>query len=88
MMYTKVEFGMELKKKVLARQRVEEIGHWCYSIYSDNVGCLEPEFEDIVLTLNTMEHGPEFALTYEELEQIANNLITRKPVMIYKYFRS
>lgn len=79
-MYTKKAFGQELKDRVLKRECVAEIGHWSYSIYLENVGDIESDFEDILLALNTMELGSEFEFTYEELNQIADDLIAGKPV--------
>ena len=37
---------------------------------------------ELLLTLNKMELGPEFAYTYEELEQIADDLIAGKDVKL------
>ena len=81
-MYTRKIFGQELKDRVLQKQCVAEIGHWSYSVYLENIDDIDLEFRDILLTLNTMEDGPEFAFTYAELEQIADDLIAGKPVSL------
>ena len=36
--------------------------------------------DNILLTLNAMEDGPEFAFTYEELNKIADDLIEGRDV--------
>jgi hypothetical protein len=80
-MYTKKMFGTELKERVLKKQDITEIGHWTYSMYLKHIDEInDPGFDDILLTLNTMEDGSEFAFTYEELNQIADDLITGKDV--------
>ena len=79
-MYTEVEFGKELKQKVLDKAPVSEIGDWAYSVYLNNIQSISLDFRRILLTLNTMEDGPEFAYTHEELKQIADDLISGKKV--------
>jgi len=82
-MYTRKQFGKELKEKVLMKQDIVEIAHWTYSMYLKHIGEInDPGFDDILLTLNTMEDGPEFAFTYEELNQIADDLIEGKDVKL------
>ena len=83
MMYTRIQFGKELKAKVLKRQDVSEIGHWAYSIYLKYIEEIDdPDFDNILLTLNTMEDGSEFAFSYEELNKIADDLIAGKDVQL------
>lgn len=82
-MYTRKQFGKELKEKVSMKQDIVEIGHWTYSIYLKHIDEINDQgFDDILLTLNTMEDGPEFAFTYEELNQIADDLIAGKDVKL------
>lgn len=81
MMYTKIQFGKELKEKVLKRQDVAEIGHWTYSVYLQYIEDInDPCFDNILLTLNKMEDGPEFTFTYERLNEIADDLIASNDV--------
>lgn len=77
-MYTKIQFGKELKMKILNKFSAYDIGHWAYSIYLEED--VEPGLDDILLTINTIEDGPEFIFTYDELEQIADDLIAGKDV--------
>ena len=79
-MYTKITFGRFLKDKVSKKIPVSDIGYMAYIIYLEED--VEPELDNILLTLNTMEDGPEFAFTYEELEQIADDLIAGKDVKL------
>lgn len=82
MMYTEIEFGKELKQKVLDKVDVVEIGSWAYSVYLHNIKSMSSDFREILLILNTMEDGPEFFYTYEELKQIADDLISGKKVKL------
>jgi len=61
---------------------VAEIGYWAYSIYLEHINDIDYKFRDILLTLNTMEDDPEFAFSYEELEQIADDRISKKNVTL------
>ena len=77
-MYTKVQFGKDLKQKVFERKNVESIGGWAFNTYLKNISDLEDGVSEIALHLGTMELGPEFAFSYEELDQIADDLIAGK----------
>ena len=81
-MYTKIQFGYELKERVFKKQDVSEIGAWAYEIFLNHSDSFDDVFLNMLITLNTMEIGPEFAFTYEELNQIADNLIAGKDVKI------
>ncbi len=81
-MNIRVFFGKILKLKVTSKIPSEEIGSWAFSFYWENILTIDSDFEDILLTLNKMELGPEFAFTYEELEKIADNLIAGKEVKL------
>lgn len=81
-MYTRVQFAQELKERVLKKQAVAEIGSWAFSMYWKYIADIDLDFRDLLLTLNTMEDGPEFAFTYEELNQIADDLIAGKDVKL------
>lgn len=82
MMYTKVQFGSDLKEILKKTQAPHEVGKWAFSTYWDHVTNLENGVRAIALTLNTMEDGPEFAFTYEELNQIADDLIAGNDVRL------
>ena len=81
-MYTKVNFGRDLKNKIINRQNLINIGIWAYSVYLDWPDIEDDDFLDLLLDLSRMELGPEFAFTYEELEQIADDLIAGKDVKL------
>ncbi len=79
-MYTKVQFGYNLKEMLKKTQNPYEIGKWAFSTYWEHVTDLEDGVRAVALTLNTMEDGPEFAFTHAELERIANDLILGKDI--------
>jgi hypothetical protein len=73
-------FGLELKERVLQKRDVTEIGIWAHSTYLDHCGQLEPGLSQVMLGLNTMELGSEFARSYKILNKIADDLIARKEI--------
>lgn len=80
-MYTRQQFGQELKEKVSIKKSIVEIGHWAYTMYLEHIHEIDdPKFDEILLTLNTMELGPDFAFSYEELNKIADDLIQGKEI--------
>ena len=80
-MYTRIQFGKELKERIAKKQSVVEIGIWAHSIYLKYIEEIDdPDFDDLLITLNTMELGSEFAFTYEELNKIADDLIAGREI--------
>ncbi len=79
-MYTKIQFGTDLKEILEKTQDPYEVGKWAFTIYWDHITDVEHDVRRIALTLNTMEDGPEFAFTYKELQKIADELIAGKDV--------
>lgn len=79
-MYTKIQFGYELKEKILKKQDVSEIGVWAYEIFLKYSDSFDDVFLNMLITLSTMELGSEFAFTYEELNKISDDLISGKNV--------
>jgi len=75
-MYTKVQFGLDLKEMLKKTKDPYEIGKWAFSTYWEHITDLEHGVRTIALTLNTMEDGLEFAFTFEELNKIADDLIS------------
>ena len=81
-MSAKVKFGKDLKDLIQNKADVVQIGIWCHSVYVALPSHEDAEFLKLLLHLGSMELGPEFAFTYEELEQIADNLIAGKNVKL------
>lgn len=81
-MYTKIQFGKDLKEKVLKKEKVEFIGRWAHSAYWEHILNIEDDVIDIALDLSTMELGYQFAIPYEKLNQIADDLIAGKDVKL------
>jgi hypothetical protein len=73
-------FGLELKRQVEKRLRIVEIGIWAHTMYLEHCSDLEPGLRKIMLDLNTMELGSEFAISYNILNKIADDLISGKAV--------
>jgi hypothetical protein len=79
---SKVAFGEELKKAILGKKSVAYISRWCYSLYCDWKERTDKNFLALLFTLGTMEGGPEFEYSYEELLEIAEDLIACKEVIL------
>ena len=82
MMYTKVQFGKDLKQKVLERENIESIGCWAHTVYLEWLDCNDLDFLNLLLDLSRMELGYQFAISYEKLDQIADDLIAGKDVKL------
>lgn len=79
-MQFKKQFGQELKQLLDQKKDCAYIGHWAYSIYLEHIEDIDLHFRDLLLSLNTMEDGPEFHLSYQELYALAHDLIEGKEV--------
>jgi len=82
MVYTREQFGKELKQRLTNKEAIESIGNWAYTIYLHHVREIDDTFGDMLIILNFMSLGPEFAFSYEELNQIADDLIAGKEVKL------
>lgn len=75
-----MQFGRQLKEKIDCKEDRERIGEWAFSMYFEHMREIDSNFREVLLTLNNMELGYQFYFTYEELSQIANDLIAGKEV--------
>jgi hypothetical protein len=78
--YTKSMFGNELKELVLQKKNIVDIGLWAHSVYLDCSPKVDAELLQLMLHINTMELGEEFAISYDMLNKIADDLIAGKNV--------
>ena len=79
---SKVQFGENLKKCVREKNSIQEIADWAYSVYLDWEDVQDVSFLRVLLSLNKMEIGLEFEYSYEELLEIAEDLIACKDVVL------
>ena len=81
-MYTRADFGKELKERVIKKQSVVLIAEWAYSVYLEHVADIDidPEFRNILFILNFMDVGPKAEFSHERLNEMADNLIAGKRV--------
>lgn len=61
---------------------MELIAYWALIIYLDHAREIDSTFRDILLMLNRMEEDLQFTFSYEELNQIAGDLIAGKEVKL------
>lgn len=76
-MYTKAVFGKELKQRLAEGNNVLEIAAWAYDVYLRYTP-EDAELRRILIILNTMGDGSEFEISYERLDEIADDLIAEK----------
>ncbi len=83
-MYTTQQFGKELKEKVAKREAISSIGAWSHDMYYEHISEIDPHsgLRKFLLQLGTMEMGPEFERSYEELDKIADKLIAGENVKL------
>ncbi len=74
MIYTKKQFGLELKQKVVEGNNIQEISTWAFKVYTDHGLNFEDGLDYFVLQLVAMEEGPEFSLSKDDLILLANEL--------------
>ncbi len=83
--YTRQQFGKELKEKIEQKIDVAEIGKWAYKMYYKHMLDIDDDFQNFLIDLNAMEDGPEFEFSYEELDKIADRLIAgERNIKLYK----
>ena len=80
--YLKIQFGRFLKEKIASKMDLSLIGRFAYNYSFDHMENLDKEFEEILSAIAIMEAGPEFELNYEKLNEIADNLIAGKKVVL------
>lgn len=74
-MLSKKQLGIELKHKMDSQVSLHEICQWAYEVYYQHCSELDPELEKILIDLFSMEEGPKFKLTNEQLNSIVEYLI-------------
>lgn len=77
-MNIKIQFAKELKDKLKKAESISKIGQWAHTFFLDFKNPDDHEFINLLLDLHTMELGPEFELSSEELEKIADDLIEKE----------
>ena len=82
-MYTRKQFGDELKKKIKNKESTVAIGEWAYFVYFQHMEEIDQHFKTLLKILSTMEEGPEFERSYDELENIADRLIAGEDVTFH-----
>lgn len=75
-------FGNELKQRLLKNQTIDQMAPWFYDNYINFSRNEDPKFKELLYELMMMDAGPEFELSYEELNQIANKLIAGEEVKL------
>jgi hypothetical protein len=81
-MYTRKQFGQELKKRIKQQQSVVDIGMWAYDMYYEHICDIDTNFSSFLISLSAMEEGLGFERSYEELDQIADRLIAGEDVKL------
>lgn len=75
MTFTKAAFGAALRAQLKLGYEPRRLARWAYLTYLDHANELEPGLYDELMKVATMEEGPQFEMTKEEIEQLAENLL-------------
>lgn len=67
--------GEELKSELAKGYDIIKISRWAFHIFSENIRKLDPYSREILEKLFAMEDDPQFELTEDELQDIADELI-------------
>ena len=78
MVFSKRDFGEELKAMISSGKNARQIGKWAHSIFFNYCRELNPELREIIETLLMMEEGPEFEYTEQELRLLAELLVNNE----------
>jgi hypothetical protein len=81
-MYTRIQFGKELKQKILDKIGQGEIGEWAHSMYMENIEEIDLDFRSFLIALGTMGCGEEFYYSFEELDLLADRLVAGEDVKL------
>lgn len=73
--YSKKQLGIDLLHLLEEGSSSEKISDWAHSLHSELQHDAFHLVADELMTLATMNVGPEFELTKEELHQMADRLI-------------
>jgi len=71
-------FGIGLKRHLVKGSSFREISNWAYEerVYSrENIG---PDFYMKIMTIESLDEGPEFELSQKELNELADQLIAEE----------
>lgn len=79
---TKKQIGEELRKRILQKQSIATIGSWAHSMYLKDIADTDPQFNQLLLDLGTMELGSEFEYSYEYLLVVADKIIAGQSVKL------
>lgn len=74
LVYTKAQFGKELKQELTKDFDVVHLSRWAYRKYLEKTSQLENGVDEVMMKIVAMEEGPEFEYTKEELIELANDL--------------
>ncbi len=75
MKFTKAAFGDALRAQLVHSYEPRRLARWAYRSYLDHANDLEPGLYEEIMKVATMEEGPEFELSAEEIKCIVKNLV-------------
>ena len=76
-MYTKSQFGKELKEQIENGFDVVKISRWAHdNVLMNHQKEIDSDLKSIIMQIIAMDMGKEFELSKTELSDLANNLLT------------
>jgi len=74
MSYTRKEFGARLRAQLSIDYDVVKVARWAHQQYLDHCRELDGDLVNEMMRIIAMEEGPEFELTGQEIQAIADEL--------------
>ena len=71
----KEKIGKELKAELIRGYSITRISRWAFRVFSENIRSLDPSLRDILESIFAMEADPQFEMTFDELNDLADRLI-------------
>jgi hypothetical protein len=75
MIFTKAAFGDGLRAQIEIGYEPRRLAQWAYATFLDHANELEPGLSEELMKVATMEEGPQFEITKEDIEQLAEDLL-------------
>ena len=75
MNYGKKDFGLRLKEQLIIGYDVVRIARWAHQEFVDHCRELEPSLQPEMMKVIAMEEGPEFEMSDQDIQTLANELL-------------
>ena len=74
MSYTKKDFALGLTQQLRSHYDVVKMARWAFREFLDHTKELETGLEEEIMKVVSMEEGPQFEMTAQEIQELADEL--------------